>query len=134
MTILPNQPFSYGLTLAAEYAKRSEHSMYKMGAVIMRRHLITAYGWNKNKTHPRAKNYTRKIHAELAALIASRLSETREIRSDLKNSDMYVARLTNGGFLATSKPCDDCMVLIQEVGIKSVTYIDEGGRVCRMTI
>ena len=133
MVIQPDQHFNYGLTLAAEYAKRSEHSMYKMGAVIFRKNQVVSIGWNKNRTHPKAKNYTRKIHAELAALISSRIPRLTYIDT-LKGTDMFVARLTKGGFLATSKPCRDCMVLIAEAGIETVTFIDEQGKICLMKL
>jgi deoxycytidylate deaminase len=116
----PSQEVPQYLDWAGKYATRSEHGIYKVGAVIVYKGKFLAGGWNKNKTHPRAKNYTTKIHAELAALIAHR-------HESLIFADMYVARRTNGGALATSKPCRDCMVLIREAGLKSVTFISENG-------
>lgn len=108
---------------ATAIAKLSEHGIYKVGAVIVHNGHIIAQGCNKNKTHPKAKNYTTKIHAELDALIAPRTS------IGFVGFDMYVVRLTNGGALATSKPCKDCMILIKEASLNSVTYIDEYGMI-----
>ena len=111
------------LRLAARHAMHSEHGIYRMGAIVVRKGRIIAYGFNKNRTHPRALNFTRKIHAELAALIMAD-------RGDTYNSDMYIVRITNGGKLATSKPCMSCEILIREAGIKNVTYIDTEGLIC----
>lgn len=110
------------LKSASDVALNSEHGIYKMGAILVNNGNIVAIGWNKNKSHPKAKNYTRTIHAELDALIGSRYGE-------IFDTDMYVARITKGGALATSKPCKDCMVLIKEAGISSVTFIDDQGHV-----
>jgi deoxycytidylate deaminase len=126
----PPSPALTYLQRAAYYAARSEHGIYKMGAIVIGDRKVQAFGWNKNKTHPRALNYTRKIHAELAALIGERWHGA----ISLLNMDMYVVRLTNGGKLATSKPCRDCMILIKEAGIKSVTFIDEGGNICTLKL
>jgi deoxycytidylate deaminase len=120
----PSSALTY-LFRAADQACRSEHGIYRMGAIVCDGHKVVSFGWNKNKTHPRAKNYTRKIHAELAALIGERWHS-------LVGCDMYVVRITNGGKFATSKPCKDCMILIKEAGIKSVTFIDEGGKICSL--
>lgn len=117
--IAPASALTY-LKRAAFIAQASEHGIYKMGAVAVRHGNVVAIGWNKNRTHPRAKNFTRKIHAELAAIIGHNVDA----------SDMYVVRITKGGKMATSKPCRDCEVLLKEAGLKSVTYISEGGLVC----
>jgi len=36
--------------------------------------------------------------------------------------------------MATSKPCKDCMILIKEAGLSSVTYIDTQGKICRTNL
>ncbi len=94
-----------------------------MGAVIIKNGKPIAAGFNKNRTHPRAKNYTRKIHAELDALIGYRLPAEK--------ADIFVVRITNGGTMATSKPCRDCWILLKEAGLKTATYIDGNGVICR---
>lgn len=121
----PSPALAY-LKRAVTYAEKSEHGIYRLGAIIVRNGNVISFGWNKNRTHPKAKNYTRKIHAELAALI----SDYRNFYGNaLYYGDMYVVRVTNGGKMATSKPCKDCWILLKEAGLKSVTYIDEQGRI-----
>jgi tRNA(Arg) A34 adenosine deaminase TadA len=120
---LGRNPASTYLKAAAVYARQSEHGIYKMGAVIVGKHWFV-FGFNKNRTHPKAKNYTRKIHAELAAILqAARTWGTWD-------TDMYVVRITNSGAMATSKPCKDCWILLKEAGIRSVTFIDKDGKIC----
>lgn len=122
MILDPSIKVSRWFRWALEAAKDSEHGIYRMGAVIVNNGKLVAIGHNKNKTHPDAKNYTTKIHAELDALIGWR---TRNV----VDGHMHVVRLTNGGSLATSKPCKHCMILIKEAGLNSVTYIDEHGMI-----
>lgn len=124
MILDPSIKVSRWFRWALAAAKQSEHGIYKMGAVIVNNGKLVAIGHNKNKTHPDAKNYTTKIHAELDALIGWRIPN----RSTFEGN-MYVVRLTNGGAMATSKPCKDCMVLIKEADLSSVTYIDEYGMI-----
>jgi deoxycytidylate deaminase len=121
---LGRNPASAYLKQAANSAAQSEHGIYKMGAIIVRGSHHLSWGWNKNRTHPKALNYTRKIHAELDALINTH----GWLRSD--GADMYVVRITKGLAWATSKPCRDCMILIKEAGIRSVTFIDKDGKIC----
>lgn len=122
MVICPTEKIPKELKWAANVARNSEHGIYKMGAIIIYSGQMIALGWNKNKSHPKAMNYTRKIHAELSALVGFR-------DGDLAGGDMYVVRVTNGGAMATSRPCKYCMVLISEAQLASVTYIDEQGKV-----
>lgn len=112
------------LRKAAGVATESDHGIYKLGAILVKNGNVVGIGWNQNKTHPKAKNYTRLMHAELDAIITAGCS------NGTLGTDMYVARITKGGKMATSKPCRDCWILLKEAGLKSVTYIDEGGLIC----
>jgi deoxycytidylate deaminase len=109
---------------AKNAATHSDHNVHKMGAVIIDAGRCVTHGHNKNRTHPRSKSEF-SIHAELDAL----LGERWESDVSFFRMDMYVVRITKGGKLATSKPCEDCMVLIKEAGLKSVTYINEEGEI-----
>lgn len=109
---------------AARLAEKSDHPLHKMGAVLVRNGNLAGSGYNKNHSHPRSESYENMIHAELSALL-----NAGKIWGNTRKTDLYVVRVTKGGSLATSKPCDDCMDLMLETGIDSVTYIDENGRV-----
>jgi len=92
-----------------------------MGAVVVRNGNLIGGGSNQNRSHPRSKAYEHMIHAELAALLSAGLVQGTAY------GDLYVVRITRGGAMATSKPCNDCMDLIHEAGISSIIYIDSQG-------
>lgn len=100
--------------LAKKLARTSEHPDHKLGAVIVKSNTILGVGVNKLKTHPKAKNYAQRIHAELAAILNS--------RTDITGADLYVFRYTQSGLQGISKPCDGCMAAIVESGISTVYY------------
>lgn len=106
-----------------ELAKRAaRHSQYHMrvGAVITRKNQVLSLGFNKpSKTHPRSRSRWSRIHAELDAILGVPLDA-------LRGSSVYVVRLTKAGLLAMSRPCSDCMVLLKEVGVRKVYYVDRG--------
>lgn len=55
-------------------------------------------------------------HAEVAALKAAPQG------LNLKNATMYVARISKGGKVAMSAPCDSCKKVLKSYGIKKVCY------------
>lgn len=111
------------LRLAANTAIRSDHSIHKMGAIVVRKGHIIGWGYNKNRSHPKSKSYEHMIHAELAALLNAGFIE------GTADADLYIVRITKGGSMATSKPCNDCMDLIKEAGIRNITFVCENGTV-----
>jgi deoxycytidylate deaminase len=116
----PNIVLSRGMQWARTYALKSHHKLHRMGAVLVANGNLHTGGFNKNHSHPRSPN-EHCIHAEVDALIRP--------RAPLKNYDMFIIRLTRGGQVGTSKPCKDCMELIREADIDSITYIDENGAI-----
>lgn len=112
-----------GMRWAVNVAKHSPHPIHRMGAVIVRGGNLISAGYNKNHSHPRSNSYDNMIHAELSALIAAGWG------GSTLDGDLYVARVTKGGAIGTSKPCSDCMDLILEACISSVTYLDENGHI-----
>ena len=116
------------LRSASRYAARSRHPIHKMGAVVIRGGNIVGAGFNKMHSHPRSRSYDNMIHAELSAILSA-----GNVWGTIYG-DLYVVRITKGGAFGTSKPCSDCMDLIKEAGITSVTYIDEKGRIKKDSI
>lgn len=105
------------IKLAKKAASYSLHQ-FKVGAVIVRKNRLLSFGHNKpHRTHPRSKNAWNRIHAELDAILGVPLEE-------LKGAEAYVVRITNTGLLAMSRPCEHCMALLKEVGIRKVYYTD----------
>lgn len=101
----------------------SLHSTYRfqIGAVIVRKNEIIGTGFNKpTKTHPESKHPFRTIHAELDAIVGSD-------RSRLKGADIYVYREHKDGTYACARPCEHCMALLKEYGVRNIYYTELGG-------
>lgn len=99
-------------------AQDSKHPQFRMAAMVYRSGgFMESWGVNKRKTHPRSNNKWRTIHAELDAILGVN-------QQHLKGTSILVLRLTKTNLLATSRPCDYCMILLQEVGIHEVYYVD----------
>jgi tRNA(Arg) A34 adenosine deaminase TadA len=105
---------------AAKAAARKSPSDPQMGAAIVKGSKLLSIGFNqRDKTHPRARNYSNCIHAELHAVLG--LSH-----KDLKDADIYIYRELKSGVLAMAKPCPFCWSLLKTVGIRRVYYTTNG--------
>lgn len=87
-----------------------------VGAVITNGGRVISYGHNKDKSHPLVKNkYS--IHAEIDAILSRRYHT-----GSLEGATIYVYRETCSGDPAMARPCESCMRLIIEAGIRKVYY------------
>lgn len=103
-------------TIAKRLSKHSDYETHRLGAVIVYGNKILGMGFNKRKTHPRSKTRFQNCHAELCAILNA--------REDLSNSELYVYREHQNGSVAMSRPCQACMTVISEAGIKKIHYTD----------
>ena len=67
-----------------------------------------------------------KVHAEVHAI-----SKVRNKNINWKWSELYVYREYKNGKPALSKPCKACQRLINDLGIKTVFYIDKHGNLVK---
>jgi len=109
------------IELATRTAHLSDHPRFRLGAVIAKGSRVLSLGTNKEKKSPRSTNpHTNQhgwtIHAELAAILP--LSE-----DNLYGSIIYIARILKSGQWGCSRPCQDCMRIIQECKIKKIVFI-----------
>lgn len=104
--------------LAESEAWKSNHRI-KIGAVLVHngRPINTAHNI-VGKSHPRTKWF---IHAEHNALLGIH-------RKDLTGSEMYVFRVNSFGRRGNCRPCDNCRLLMKEVGVKKVFYTNSEGQ------
>lgn len=105
---------------ALELARNSE-AHYKHGAVIARGRRILSMRVNKLTTHPilqRYRQHTISLHAEASAIIHA--------RAGIAGTTLYSARVSLTGSASNSKPCLFCMQLMQESGITSVVFFENG--------
>lgn len=108
---------------AVETAEDSPHRT-RVGCVLIKKNRIISTATNSYKTHPLQAEWAKKtgrsyaihLHAEMAALISA--------RDDADT--LVVARVLKNGKLATSKPCVTCRAYIEQSGIKTIHYIEDG--------
>lgn len=106
-----------------ELARRiSFKSSYKhrLGSLIVKKGKVLGIGYNSNRTHPKSKNEFNMLHAELSAILNSRLE-------DFTDCSIYVYRETPTGKIATSYPCKHCYNMICSLGFKDINYTDYHG-------
>lgn len=93
---------------------------HRMGSVIVYKNKIISKGYNSIKTNPRANNPWNMLHAELSAILNSRLE-------DFNDCSIYIYRETPTGKIATSYPCKHCYNMIRSLGFKEIHYTDYNG-------
>ena len=116
-----NNNLSNRLQKILDIAKRvSKHSSYKykLGAVIFNKGKIVAIGNNSTKTNPKLSKIFKHatLHAECDAILHCVNPQ------QLKGSSMFVVRETNDERPAMAKPCDMCVTMMYENGIKTVYW------------
>jgi tRNA(Arg) A34 adenosine deaminase TadA len=104
---------------ALRVAKSSTYR-WKHGAVVVRGGRVIGFAPNKFRNSPFVDPENVTDHAE-AAIIRELLKNY----SDLRNSTIYIARISNNDEIRMSRPCPDCMKLIVEAGIKEIVYTNE---------
>lgn len=122
--------FSRAVEWATHASQKTNGYRYKHGAVIFDKLDIISIGYNKQKHTSTLYKYGYKrcwLHAESDAI----LSYSRIL--DLHRYSILVIRKSKTK-LSSSKPCESCMALIREVGIRTVYYSDKDGFIKKMKI
>ncbi len=103
------------MRLARSASKMSTHAIYHVGAVIVRKRPVSV-GANLAKSHPVYADGKRwyTIHAEMKALLSA--------NQDVEGCSIFVYREGADGTAALAKPCDNCMQMLVEAGIKTVYF------------
>jgi deoxycytidylate deaminase len=103
-----------GLSLAIKAAGKARHAYFRHAALVLKGKRIVAVGSNHEGTH-----------AEAAALVA--VTYVGPFKRSYKGLDLLSIRVTRAGKLAMARPCDNCMKLIREAGIRRVYFTDADG-------
>ena len=123
--------------VAKAVAKTSDFHSVHIGCVIVYKHSILSVACNSEKTHSLQYQYNKyrdfdtsmslpKVHAEVHAI-----SKVRNKNINWKWSELYVYREYKNGRPALSKPCEACQRLINDLGIKTIFYIDKRGNLVK---
>lgn len=110
---------------AIAIAGSSQHQ-FRVGAVIAKGKRIISLACNSSKTTPFIRNkvcnktLVDRLHAEMSCILKA--------HRDVRGTKIYIARLKlSAGVLGMAFPCDLCMSMIKEAGIKEVFYTDDNG-------
>lgn len=98
------------LELAVEQAKKSCHSKFHHGCVLMKNGKVLSTGYNRDTFRGRASE-----HAEEAALRDVNLRDSR-------GSTMLIVRVRADGTLGHSQPCKRCMNILMKRGVSKIIY------------
>ena len=87
-------------------------------AAVYQRGVCISLAFNQRKSHPRMKGLYPDfpgigLHAEFAAILGA-----KGLKGNYRNCTLYVARLDNNGFVASSAPCEHCSRVLAKVGLK----------------
>lgn len=118
--------------IAREVSFLGDYKKARIGAVVVEGNRIISTGHNSNKTSTIQFKYNAyrgitnsppKLHAEIAALAP--LINKKNI--EWSKVAIYVYRELRDGTISCARPCQACMKLIKDLGIKNVYYSDWNG-------
>lgn len=109
------------ISRAVVIARTSEYR-WQHGSVVAKGRKVLGTAPNKFRNHPLVDEQNVSDHAEHAVL-----RELLKVRADLRGCTIYIARINKAGVTTMSRPCEDCMVLIIQAGIKEFVYTNDVG-------
>lgn len=118
--------------IAKEVSKLSDFPRVQIGTCAVYKHKVISTGCNSQRTSPLQKKYNKyrftvetphTCHSEIACL--KPLIDRKDI--DFKYVELYVYREYKNNELALARPCQSCMKLISELGIRNIYYTTHGG-------
>ena len=121
--------------MAREASFMSDFRIARVGAVVVQGNCILSVGHNSTKTRPlqhryniyrHFQNYDESVprqHAEIDAL-----SPLIGKEINWSKVSIFIYRELRDGTPACNRPCEACMRLIKDLGIRDVYFIDENGR------
>ena len=123
------------LNFAIDISKQSTVQRARLGAVLVSHNKIVNASPNLEKTHPMQAHLNKLrgfdpmgsgerniLHAEIATLLKS-----RDLDIEWDKSMLFMARLKKNGDLGLARPCNACMGLIKQYGIKNIYYTTDNG-------
>ncbi len=114
---------AYAVAIASPGVGGKNHNRFRLAAVIVDSHKrILAARHNQLKTHPKLCKYFPwpYCHAEAYAILSLGMDNCLD-------KSIYVIRVYRNNEIALAKPCQYCMELIKEVGIKNIYYTTHDG-------
>lgn len=113
--------------MAAHLAELATYKRYKIGCVVVYHNKVISTGCNKDTTHPLQKKYNKhrnipdwsphKMHAETDAI-----RHIIDLDIDWSKVSIYVYRKLKDRPFGIARPCNSCMKLIKDLGIRHLYY------------
>ena len=123
------------LNFAIDISKQSTVQQARLGAVLVSHNKVINASPNLEKTHPMQAHLNKLrgfdpmgsgerniLHAEIATLL-----KRRDLDIEWNKSMLFIARLKKNGDLGLARPCNACMGLIKQYGIKNIYYTTDNG-------
>lgn len=105
----------------------SSFSKARVGCIFVKHGKIISSGVNSAKTHPLQKKYNihrftedttkHSLHAEVSAYI-----NALKVTNDFSDVVVYIYRETRDGKIAMARPCNSCIHLLKDIGVRTVKY------------
>lgn len=116
--------------MAHKVSTLSDYPRHKIGCIVVYKNKVISVGYNCTKSHPLQAKYGKyrglvtpqpvSLHAEMAALL-----KIKDMDIDWKKVSIYIFKAHKDGSLANCRPCNACMSLIKELGIKNIYYTSQ---------
>lgn len=104
---------AYSIIMAAKIAKRAPNKSFRLGAVLMRGGNVLSRGHNIMASD-------KSIHAEAMCVNKA---------DNANGATMVVTRIRKDGKLSSSKPCESCMKMLIDAGIKKIVFTKSDGSI-----
>lgn len=122
--------------IAKEVSTLSDFPRVQIGCCAVYQHKVISTGFNTKRTEPIQKKYNKyrgfmknasetphMCHAEISCLKS--LINRNDI--DFNRVHLYIWRKYGKESVGLSRPCEGCMQLIKQLGIKNIHYTNYGG-------
>ena len=91
---------------------------------------ITTIGWNKDRSHP--VNLKHPYHEGIVGIHAELDVCLKSGKEDLSKYEIIVIRIDRLGRACNSRPCNGCMSVINQFGIKEIWYSNSDGIIVKL--
>ncbi len=125
------------ISTALRVAKTADpNCSFSVGAVITFGHRIVASAACTAKSHPKnPKPFLRTNRNQLCAECRAVLKSLHVMPVEkLRYCSIYVVRRRKDGSMAMARPCEECMKILKNVGIRDIYYTDNEGRINHLHI
>ena len=105
--------------MAHKFSAFGEHSLHRIGSVLVKGNRVISWGYNRDKTHTDSPHEFKSIHSEWDTI-------RKCTPEDVRGATIYVSRSKKDGTPALARPCSSCYSMLKDLGIRSICFTIEG--------